>query len=109
MDYLSSFIIWSLAVFGISNIIVFSALLKKPRDWVSGKIPFLGKLLNCIMCLGFWAGAFLGETYWSPSKLLILREYPFAFSVQDFIMNGCIGSAISWILYLHLAEMMRGK
>lgn len=108
MDYLTSFIIWSLATFGAANIIVFSAIFKPLRDKLAN-IKFLFKLVNCILCMGFWVGVFWGFTVWNPSEYFVLREHlPYQF-IFDAVFNGSLGSCVSWIFYLLLMNRMSGK
>ena len=45
-----------LGCYGITSIIVQSKLFKPFREWVENKSVFLGKLINCMLCSGFWIG-----------------------------------------------------
>lgn len=109
LDYLVSFFIWALAVFGMSNIIVFSTFFKPMRDWTTKKIPFIGKLVSCILCTGFWAGVFFGLTIWSPADLLYLRIWDFhTIRILDWLFNGCLGSSVTWITFLLIRNRMNG-
>jgi hypothetical protein len=108
MDYLTSFLIWSLAVFGTANIIVISKIFLKFREWV-GKIAFFKSLINCMLCMGFWIGCFWGFVLWSPSEFLTLREYTAPKIFFDTVFNGCVGSAVAWIIYLWTAPKIAGK
>jgi hypothetical protein len=44
---------------GISNIIVHSFLFSTIREYAEGKNEYIGKMLNCMMCTGFWVGILL--------------------------------------------------
>jgi hypothetical protein len=45
-----------LGCYGVTSIIVQSKLFKPLRTWVEGKSTFFGKLINCMLCSGFWVG-----------------------------------------------------
>ena len=108
MDYLTNFIIWSLATFGTANIIVYSTMFRPLRDKFTN-IPFFGKLINCILCMGFWTGLFWGLTVWNPAGYFMLKEYmPFQLFF-DMLFNGSLGSCVSWLIYLAISNRMAGK
>jgi hypothetical protein len=108
-DYLVSFLIWSLAVFGTANIIVFSTIFKPIRDALAN-VPVISKLINCILCMGFWVGSFWGYFTWNPAEFLILRMYNGGFqTVLDLLFNGALGSCVCWLIYLFIADKMLGK
>jgi hypothetical protein len=54
---LVDFLIFTLSSAGITLIVVLSYLLEPIRDFVSARSSFLGKLVSCTMCMGFWVGA----------------------------------------------------
>lgn len=66
--------LWLVAVFGLTWIITRSvlfaplrALFPKPM----GSAPFLGTLLRCPQCMGFWVGAFFSLAGFNAFELLI--------------------------------------
>ena len=83
--YLLSVIVWVLAVFGASNGIAVAHLVeplrKKVMDW-----PFIGGLIHCPMCLGFWFGGAASWLTFSPTG--------------NIIMDCFFGSITSWLLFL---------
>ena len=83
--YLLSVIIWVLAVFGASNGIAVAHLVeplrKKVMNW-----PFIGGLIHCPMCLGFWFGGAASWLTVSPTG--------------NIIMDCFFGSITSWLLFL---------
>jgi len=99
MSWCETFI-WILTIFGVSNGIANSALLYPFRIWVTfsdikdednpklRKWELPGKLVSCVMCLGFWFGLLAGIIWQSPTGM--------------FILDGFFGSATSWILYLFI-------
>lgn len=109
-DFLVSFIIWCLGVYGTANIIVFSTIFKPIREFLNKRIPPIGKLVTCILCMGFWSGLFWGWIIWSPSEILYLRNWAYySVNVFDLVFNGAIGSAVCWLIYLFTASKMVGK
>jgi len=61
-------LLFCFAVIGMTHIIVDSTLFEPVRTYLQGCIPWLGKLVGCYQCCGFWCGAFLGLTVlsWNP-------------------------------------------
>jgi hypothetical protein len=108
MDYLTNFIVWSLATFGAANIVVYSTIFK-PIRLALGKMPFFGKLVNCILCMGFWVGLMWGLLIWSPAEYFILKQQVPYQIFFDMLFNGSLGSCISWLIYLSIAQKMVGK
>ncbi len=49
-------ILYLLAVYGMTNIIVNESVFRKQVDWLKSKSKFLNNLLSCPTCLGFWIG-----------------------------------------------------
>jgi hypothetical protein len=102
MEYLVSVIIWILAVYGMTTIIVSSSIFEPVRKSVE-KIGFLHKLINCMLCMGFWSGVFWGGLLWDPfSKVDTL--YPLRL-----LFDGCFGAASTWLIYLKVYPLMYGK
>ena len=66
-------IIWILISFGMSNIVVYSTLFIKLREYVTERSNFFGQLINCIMCFSFWSGVILSLVY-SPSNALFFAN-----------------------------------
>jgi len=102
MEYLVSVFLWILAVYGMTTIVVSSVLFQPVRKSVE-KIAFLHKLINCMLCMGFWVGMFWGGLFWDPfskvDALLPLR----------LLFDGCLGAASTWIIYLKMYPLMYGK
>ena len=78
-------LIWVLAVFGASNGIAVAHLLEPVRKLVMNW-PFVGGLIHCPMCLGFWFGAGASLLTFSPTGSII--------------MDCFFGSVTSWMLFL---------
>lgn len=108
MDYLTSFFIWALATFGAANIIVYSTIFQPIRNALAG-ISILNKLVNCILCMGFWVGMAWGFLVWNPSDYFLLKQQFVYQPFIDAVFNGSLGSCICWITYLLISDKMTGK
>lgn len=96
-----SFAVFAAAIFGLTTIVVFSAV-AWPFRMLAGSIPLIGKhlyewkepepegLLACAMCSGMWLGAILAA--------LGVTIFPIN-STMDLVTHGLIGSGIAWFLY----------
>lgn len=74
-------LIFILICYGATNIIVNGSIFWKVREWIESKNEFLGDLVNCVMCTGFWIGVI------------------FSFSVDiNFFFAGCLSSGACWII-----------
>jgi len=93
---------WLLAVFGVTIIITISKIFlpiraafltqeiyEDPSPHFFRKIrKWIGELLHCAMCMGFWVGMGAGYFWLSPT--------------QNIFIDGILGSAFSWLLYTNL-------
>lgn len=52
-----------------TTIIVNGAIFDQPRRYFLVKMPFIGKLLSCVQCTGFWVGLVI----FSP---LLYQDFP---------------------------------
>ena len=96
-------LIWVLAAYGMSNILVYGSIFQGFRDgirnWGNSMLPFngvakfIGELLSCMMCTSTWVGFFLGLTIFSPT--LFLFETPIEYS---WFFDGCMASGGVWAL-----------
>lgn len=102
MDKFFNLIIWVLAVYGTTNIIVFSTLFKPIREYLRD-YKFIGKMIVCVLCMGFWVGVFWGLTYWSPGASINDKNYLYP------LLDGCVGSSVCWLIYLLVSARMQGK
>ena len=92
------FVLATLLVYGITNIIVrgtiFDGIKEKLEDWmIATEKPFIKwclrkflTLTNCPMCTGFWIGAIIGIIYG-----------PFVY--WNILFNGSLYSGLCWILH----------
>tara|TARA_A100001515_G_scaffold44192_1_gene34785 strand:+ start:421 stop:732 length:312 start_codon:yes stop_codon:yes gene_type:complete len=103
MEYLVSVLIWVMAVYGMTTIIVTSTIMEPVRNLISAWVPPLGKLINCMLCTAFWAGVFWGMLYWNPFSKAEGNAFLHA------LFSGCFGSATTWLIYLKFFPLMQGK
>jgi len=49
-------IVFILATYGLTNIIVNESVFRKQIEWIKKKLPFLKNVLSCPTCCAFWVG-----------------------------------------------------
>jgi len=120
MEYLVSMIVWILAVYGMSTIIVNSQLFQPVRNFlvysklevdekgyysnvVERRFKLLGKLINCVLCTSFWVGVFWSTLYWHPFS------ETGAHWILHALFGGCLGAATTWLIYLNVHPLMHNK
>src|SRR6056300_602011 len=103
MEYLVSVLVWMLAVYGMTTIIVSSTIMEPVRNLITAWVPPVGKLVNCMLCTAFWAGVFWGMLYWNPFSKAEGNMFLHA------LFAGCFGSATTWLIYLKFFPLMQGK
>jgi len=59
-------LIWILAAYGMSQILVFGSIFDTTREWITKKSTFFGDLLSCMMCTSTWVGFFM-SLFFSPT------------------------------------------
>lgn len=75
--HIAELLIFILGCTGLTVILVSSTILESARGFVARRSGFLGKLINCPMCLGFWVGLFGSYPYdinhlWAASIVSLL-------------------------------------
>ncbi len=90
-------IFYFLLIYGNTNIITQSEIFEPLRDSIDKISHFLGSLFSCPMCMGFWVGVFWSAMNLSPT-LLFLEEVNYINYVK-YIIDGCIGSSIAWVMH----------
>lgn len=85
---------FSLAAAGLTQILVYGKILDKIRPTQG----WMGKLLSCPMCTGFWSGIFL----WSLNDYTEL--FTFDVSLVTALCMGCIGSLVSYIFSVTFSD-----
>lgn len=79
---------FSLIAAGMTQILVYGKILDKIRPTQG----WMGELLSCSMCTGFWVGVFL----WLTNGLTTL--FTFDYSIVTGLFLGCIGSLVSYLV-----------
>lgn len=119
MEHLINTVIWMLAVYGTALVISMSAIFTPVRNWVKyslfkrdldggitaveRKFKFPGKLITCIMCMGFWSGVFWGYTFYDPGHTVDSNVF------LHLLFDGVLGTAVTWIIHIILAPNSIGK
>ena len=82
-----NFLWFSIIAYGMTQIIVYGKIFEKIRPTQG----WLGQLLSCPMCTGFWVGVFLWCVKAQTQLFIFDDSYATAF------LLGCAGSATSYI------------
>lgn len=90
----ASLVVWSLACYGVTLIITGSYLLSGVRRRVASLSTFLGKLVSCPMCTGFWVGVAI------PVRV-INAGHP----ALDALLSGAASSAVCFAAHVTLAKL----
>ena len=81
-------IYFSLCSYGMTQILVYGKIFDKIRPTQG----WLGELLSCSMCTGFWVGLFL----WSINAYTTL--FSFDYSIVTGLLLGSLSSGVSYAL-----------
>ena len=85
-------IIWLLAAYGTSQILVFGSIFNKQRTWITRKSTFLGDLLSCMMCTATWIGFLFSVFFFSPTQTLTWIPY------TNIFFDGMLASGGVWAI-----------
>ena len=80
-----------LASWGMTQILVYGTIFENQRDWIMEKSDWLGTLIHCPMCTGFWVGVFL----WLVNGTTTLFNYDY--SLMTALCLGCLSSGASYV------------
>tara|TARA_R110000796_G_scaffold252137_1_gene385312 strand:- start:11190 stop:11486 length:297 start_codon:yes stop_codon:yes gene_type:complete len=87
-------LVFLLIAYGITNIMVFSTIFEKWRNfWVRVSPNFFGNLFTCMMCLPFWVGVLL-----SYFAFPISGRYLDSMLLGIFL-DGCLTSGSVWLIH----------
>ena len=81
-----------LCSYGLTSIIVYSHIVRTPRDYLREKSDWLCELLTCPMCTGFWVGIFLCGI----NKFTEL--FNFDYNIVNFLLLGSLSAGTSYFL-----------
>lgn len=98
-------LIFSLVVFGLTNIVVGSKLFSPVRDRLQQINPRLGELAKCMMCAGFWVGLFVSILGLNLCNQLRHSTSSWAWKILDCGLDGFLASGVAWILFVVLARL----
>ena len=85
-------IIWIIAAYGMSQILVFGSIFNKWRNWTIKNSKFFGDLIQCMMCTSTWVGFFFSLTFFSPTLELIIIPY------TNIFFDGMLASGSVWAI-----------
>jgi len=60
---MTNLILFILASWGLTHILVSGKIFETPRNWIIIKNEFLGGILTCYQCTGFWSGMFIAGCF----------------------------------------------
>lgn len=55
-------ILWSLAAYGMTSILVWGSIFDSTRAYIKRKSKFFGDLISCTLCTSTWVGFFMSIT-----------------------------------------------
>ena len=104
---MTSLLIFVIVAYGASNIMVFSSIFQKWRNFfgTDNENPsFFGKLFGCMMCLPFWWGVILSLLMFSPALStgmsdLTLFNFTIPKEVLATFFDGCLSSGAVWFVH----------
>jgi len=85
-------IIWILAAYGMTQILVYGSIFDKSRDWIKTNSTFFGDLISCVMCTSTWVGFFFSLTFFSPTIDFVSIPY------SNIFFDGLLASGSVWAL-----------
>jgi len=95
---MTELILFILATIGLTFIISLHYIFKRIRNFLEIKSPkYLGKMINCTACVGFWVGLII--------RIIQILSLGLVFN-YDLILYGFVGSFVSYIAYLLLRYFM---
>ena len=87
-------VLYLLSVWGLTHILVSGKIFENFRNWCHIKIPFIGKMLDCYQCTGFWASIFLYFLF-GDFVPIIRNEFEFLKYIFEPFIWGLIGSGVT--------------
>jgi Na+/H+-dicarboxylate symporter len=88
--------------YGFTMLVVQSKIMEPFREFFKGRVNFMYKLLNCMMCTGFWVGLFftLGFKF-SPSYEMFSDTHTNVVKLISYtIFDASFMSGVIWLIYL---------
>lgn len=78
--------------YGLTQLIVYGSIFEKSRSYIKSKSSFLGELVHCPMCTGFWVGVLLFGL--NPFTEL----FNFELNLINSLICGWLGSGTSYLM-----------
>jgi hypothetical protein len=97
-------LIWLLAAYGMSNILVYGSIFQGLRNWfremgnsnipvINSVFKFISDLVGCMMCTSTWTGFFMSFVAYSPwHEMLGVNQYASIF------FDGMLASGAVWAI-----------
>ena len=85
-------LIWILAAYGMSQIIVFGSIFEGFRQWLIRNSTFFGDLVQCMMCTPTWVGFFFSVVFFSPTESMVMIPY------TNIFFDGMLASGSVWAI-----------
>jgi hypothetical protein len=86
-------LLWfTLAGYGLTQLLVYGSIFKRPRNYIKEKSEFFGELVTCPMCMGFWTGVLLFCL--NPFTEL----FTFELNGVNLLLCGWVGSGASYVM-----------
>ena len=85
-------IIWILAAYGMTQILVYGSIFDTPRNWIKTNSTFFGDLISCVMCTSTCVGFFFSLVFFSPTIDLVSITY------SNIFFDGLLASGSVWAL-----------
>jgi len=86
-------LLWfALTGYGLTQLIVYGSIFEKARAFIKTKSDFLGELVHCPMCTGFWVGVLLFGL--NPFTEL----FTFELNLVNSLICGWLGSGTSYLM-----------
>jgi hypothetical protein len=87
-------ILFIFGVIGLTHILVDSEIMGPIHEWTEARNEWLGKMMDCQQCMGFWCGIVLGLMLLSFNPLIVFAA-------------GCAGSFLAQLGYWTLDALER--
>jgi hypothetical protein len=95
---MSNQILYILACYGVTLLIVQSKVMKPVREFFKNRVNFIYGLIHCMMCTGFWVG-FLSTLFFDCSITYEIIGGDTSM-IWFNIFDASLISGVIWLLYL---------
>ena len=88
--------VFCLVCWGLTNILVTSTVAAPARDLLR-KVPFVGPIVDCMMCAGFWVGVAVSAVFGGPVYGL---GNGFLWRALGAVADGFLSSGVCWLAFM---------